>query len=112
MSLVQNIAPLLVALTSFVLYKDPLTKLDTATLLACFAGVALLVTGGNNNNSNSMNMEAVSLLIPSILLFAIPFNECAIQFTLRSIRNLSENSSTSWLVFAMFCLYMPVGVIQ
>ena len=28
------------------------------------------------------------------------------------MRNLSENSSTAWLVFGMMLVYMPIGVIQ
>lgn len=28
------------------------------------------------------------------------------------MRNLSENSSTSWFVFGMFLIYFPIGVIQ
>ena len=28
------------------------------------------------------------------------------------MRNLSENSSTAWLVFGMFLVYMPIGMVQ
>ena len=44
-SLIQNMAPLLVALASYVFYKIPLTRLDTVVLLISFIGAILLVTG-------------------------------------------------------------------
>jgi drug/metabolite transporter (DMT)-like permease len=44
-SLVTNIAPLLVALFSFILYKIALQKVDILNLIISFLGVTLLITG-------------------------------------------------------------------
>jgi len=79
-SLVQNLAPLLVALASFVLYKLPLTRLDTSVLLVSFFGVILLVTGGARSETISENeITNVAVMVLPILLFLLmPVNECSI----------------------------------
>jgi drug/metabolite transporter (DMT)-like permease len=83
-SLMQNMAPLLVALTSFLLYKLPLSRMDTSVLLVCFIGVILIVTG-NAAKSKDLDMStedmaeaAAKMIIPSVLLVMMPINECSI----------------------------------
>ena len=44
-SLVQNIAPLMIALFSFIFFKVGLSRLDIAILLISFIGVIVLITG-------------------------------------------------------------------
>ena len=79
-SLVQNLAPLLVALTSYVLYKQALTRLDTSVLLVSFLGVIMLITGGaKKENIDEEQFTNVSLMIlPTILFLLMPINECSI----------------------------------
>ena len=79
-SLVQNLAPLLVALTSYVLYKLPLTRLDASVLLVSFFGVLLLVTGGAKKETPSTEeiSSIAMMIIPSLLFLLMPVNECSI----------------------------------
>jgi drug/metabolite transporter (DMT)-like permease len=49
-SLVSNITPLLVAVFSYILYRVGLSKMDIANLIISFLGVAILITGGQNQN--------------------------------------------------------------
>ena len=79
-SLVQNLAPLLVALTSYVLYKQALTHLDTSVLLVSFIGVIMLVTGGakKENINEEQLANLVVMILPTILLVLMPVNECSI----------------------------------
>jgi drug/metabolite transporter (DMT)-like permease len=79
-SLVQNLAPLLVALTSYVLYKQALTRLDTSVLLVSFLGVIMLITGGaKKENIDEEQLTNVALMIlPTILFLLMPINECSI----------------------------------
>ncbi len=44
-SLVTNIAPLLIALFGFLLYREKLTVMDTCILIVSFFGVSVLITG-------------------------------------------------------------------
>jgi drug/metabolite transporter (DMT)-like permease len=76
-SLVTNIAPLLVALFSYILYKIALQRLDIINLFVSFAGVALLITGSPDDPATDPSRSALSfneLIIPSILLLTIPIN--------------------------------------
>jgi len=50
-SLVTNIAPLLVALFSYIIYKIALQKIDIINLFVSFGGVALLITGSADDPS-------------------------------------------------------------
>ena len=79
-SLVQNLAPLLVALTSYVLYKQALTHLDTSVLLLSFIGVIMLVTGGakKSNINEEQLANLVVMIVPTILLVLMPVNECCV----------------------------------
>jgi len=44
-SIVANIAPLLIALFSYLIYRERLTSLDMIVLLLSFIGVSVLITG-------------------------------------------------------------------
>jgi drug/metabolite transporter (DMT)-like permease len=81
-SLIQNIAPLLVVLFSYILYKQGLSCTDTIILFVSFFGVIILITGSFSDSSSSQpEQEAVppsTLILPAILLLTTPFNQCAI----------------------------------
>ena len=85
-SLVTNIAPLLVALFSYIIYKIALQKIDIINLFVSFAGVALLITGSaaepegssTDPSHQTANLSFTQLIIPSILLLFIPINQCSI----------------------------------
>jgi drug/metabolite transporter (DMT)-like permease len=71
---------LLVALTSYVLYKQALSRLDTSVLLVTFIGVIWLVTGGakKENLDEEKLVNLVVMILPTILLVLLPVNECSI----------------------------------
>lgn len=112
-SLVTNLAPLLVALFSYLLYRVGLAKLDIVILLVSFFGVTLLITGSppssNQDSSALSNATFKELILPSILLLCLPFNQCSIQLFLRNIRNLSEHSITAWLLVGMLVIFLPAS---
>ena len=56
-SLVSNIAPLLVALFSYIIYKIALHKLDILNLILSFIGVALLILGTPEKAKDGDNSE-------------------------------------------------------
>ena len=71
---------MLVALTSYVLYKQALSRLDTSVLLVTFIGVIWLVTGGakKENLDEEKLVNLVVMILPTILLVLLPVNECSI----------------------------------
>ena len=73
-------APLLVALTSYALYKQALSRMDTSVLLVTFIGVIMLVTGGDKkeNLDEEKLVNLVVMILPTILLVLMPVNECSI----------------------------------
>ncbi len=81
-SLVTNIAPLLVAVFSYILYKIALKQIDIINLIVSFIGVTLLITGSaqdpNSDPSTTASLSFTELIIPSILLLCIPINQCSI----------------------------------
>lgn len=44
-SLILNLAPLLVVLFSYILYREMISRFDTMVLFASFIGVCVLITG-------------------------------------------------------------------
>lgn len=44
-SIVANIAPLLIAFFAFLIYQEKLTSLDVGVLIVSFIGVSVLITG-------------------------------------------------------------------
>ena len=114
-SLVTNIAPLLVALFSYILYKIALERLDIINLFVSFAGVFLLITGSPDDPaadpSHSAALSFNELIVPSILLLTIPINQCSIQLFLRNMRNLSEYTTTGWLIITMLVIFLPMSYL-
>lgn len=47
------------------------------------------------------------MIIPSILLILIPFNNAAINLFLRQMRDMSELTLGTYIVLAMFIVYLP-----
>lgn len=50
-ALITNLAPLLVALFSYLLYKEGLSRMDTIILFLSFIGVTVLITGSFSEES-------------------------------------------------------------
>jgi drug/metabolite transporter (DMT)-like permease len=74
-SIVANTAPLLIAFFAFLIYRERLTSLDIGVLLVSFLGVAVLITGSLEKETPSEEtMQTASIVLPLILLIAIPFN--------------------------------------
>jgi drug/metabolite transporter (DMT)-like permease len=74
-SLIYNLAPLLVVLFSYILYKEGLSRLDIAILFASFFGVILLITGSFSESDKQKEGIPISeLIIPAILMLSIPVN--------------------------------------
>lgn len=71
---------MLVALTSYALYKQALSRTDTSVLLVTFIGVIMLVTGGakKENIDEEKLVNLVVMILPTILLVLMPVNECSI----------------------------------
>ena len=71
---------MLVALTSYALYKQALSRTDTSVLLVTFIGVIMLVTGGDKkeNLDEEKLVNLVVMILPTILLVLMPVNECSI----------------------------------
>ena len=71
---------MLVALTSYALYKQALSRTDTSVLLVTFIGVIMLVTGGakKENLDEEKLVNLVVMILPTILLVLMPVNECSI----------------------------------
>ena len=117
-SLVSNIAPLLVALFSYILYKYALHNLYIINLILSFIGVAILITGApeksKNGENTSESTEKISLaiqIVATVLLICIPINQCCMQLLLRNMRNLSEYSITSWLIIGMLVIFLPASYL-
>ena len=110
-SLIQNIAPLLVAFFSYILYKKGLSNLDIAVLITSFIGVAIMITGQVEEEETKDSVPVASLILPAILLITIPFNYCSIQLFLRNMRNLSEYSITAWLNIGMLTIFLALTII-
>lgn len=74
-SIVANIAPLLIALFAFLIYREKLTALDVGVLLVSFAGVSVLITGSvSSDKPVDPTVQTATLIIPIFLLILIPFN--------------------------------------
>lgn len=111
-SIVANTAPLLIAFFAYVIYKERLTALDIAVLIISFIGVSVLITGSFEQQDSSELMQTASLVLPVILLVTIPFNQCALQLYLRSMRSLSEYSISAWMTIAMLAVFLPLCVLS
>lgn len=114
-TLVANLAPLLVALFAYLLYRETLSAFDIGNLLISFLGVAILITGSFSQEANPQSQTTYSsseLILPAILLVTFPFNQCSIQLLLRNMRSLNEQTITAWMTLAMLLVFIPVSYIN
>lgn len=112
-SLITNIAPLILAVFAYLIYKEKLSALDIVNLLVSFLGVAILLTGTLDETPQSPSTSASlsELIIPAILLVAIPFNQCSLQLLLKSMRSLNELSISAWMTLFMLLFFIPLNYL-
>ncbi|TNV77669.1 hypothetical protein FGO68_gene8459 [Halteria grandinella] len=114
-SLVQNIAPLLIALFSYYFYAVGLSRHDMIILMLSFIGVIVLITGSLDSNEESDTTEGdystSQLIIPALCLIVIPFNTATVRLFMRSLKDLNELTLGALIVTAMLILYLPIVVI-
>jgi len=71
-TLVQSVAPLLIGLFSFLLYRDALTRLQVAGIVVSLAGVAAIVSGGDPSRLLALSLNAGDLMIVvALALYAL-----------------------------------------
>jgi drug/metabolite transporter (DMT)-like permease len=110
-TLVANVAPLLIALLSYFLYRVGLSKQDTGILLISFVGCLVLFTGTLKQGRETEAASSSELIIPSLLLLMIPFNNACINLYLRTMRDLHEVTLGAYIIFALFLVYLPIVVL-
>lgn len=110
-TLVSNIGPLLIALFSFLLYKVSLSKLDVAILLVSFVGCIVLITGTLAPvKEDGVEYSTSDLILPTVFLVLVPINNACLNLYLRSMRDMSEITLGSYIIYAMFLAYAPFTV--
>jgi drug/metabolite transporter (DMT)-like permease len=71
-TLMQSVAPLLIGLFSFLLYRDALTRLQIAGIAVSLVGVAAIVSGGDPSRLLAMSLNAGDLVIVfALALYAL-----------------------------------------
>ncbi|TNV77065.1 hypothetical protein FGO68_gene12655 [Halteria grandinella] len=110
---IQPQAPLILAVFAYLIYKEKLSALDIVNLLVSFFGVAILLTGTLDESPQSPQTSASlsELIIPAILLVAIPFNQCSLQLLLKSMRSLNELSISAWMTLFMLLFFIPMNYL-
>jgi drug/metabolite transporter (DMT)-like permease len=107
-NLVSNIAPLLIAVMSFFLYKVALSKLEVVILIVSFIGCIILITGAfSPEDGKTSEFSTEDLIIPSIFLVIVPINNACINLFLRQMRDMNEITLGSYIIYAMFLFYAP-----
>ena len=71
-TLMQSVAPLLIGLFSFLLYRDALTRLQIAGIAVSLVGVAAIVSGGDPSRLFALSLNAGDLMIVfALALYAL-----------------------------------------
>ncbi len=80
-SLISNLMPLFTALLGFWLLKEAISKLDILTLLVSFAGIVVLIMGGEQSEGSAT--ERTRVIIATILLMFVPVLNASGNIALR-----------------------------
>ncbi len=116
-SLVTNIAPLLIALFSWYFYGVGLSKLDLSVLIVSFAGVLILILGsgeclslskGDKGDCNDSTWQSfVNYVIPPLCLALTPMLTASIRLFTRELKTISEFTVSVYIILAMIVFYLP-----
>lgn len=117
-SLVQNLAPLLIALLSFYLFNVGLSRVEILALGCSFIGVIILLTGGKQSGDDEledeqeeeMNTITLDMILPTVCLLVIPLNSAAIKLYLRQMRDISELTIGAYTTLSMFLIYSVIVI--